>query len=138
MKNSDNILEHLPPIIPDSYFTLWVVFNSNILVIEPTAPFFSSLAPIYTFDILDCIIAPAHIVHGSSVTYISHPSSLQLFSFLHAFSIHIISACARLLFFFSLKLYDFEITIPSFIIIAPTGTSNLLYAFFASLYANSI
>ena len=47
----------------------------------------------YKFSILDQTIAPAHIEHGSNVTYISQSINLHDFNFLLAFCIANISAC---------------------------------------------
>ena len=55
-------------------------------------PKFSFAAPYTTFEILDCSIAPQHIIHGSIVTYKTQSSNRQLLIFLDAFDIAINSA----------------------------------------------
>src|SRR6185312_1807289 len=57
-------------------------------------PAFASQAPKTTRSTRASTIAPAHIAHGSSVTYSVQPSSLQLPSTRDASRIAIISACA--------------------------------------------
>ncbi len=48
--------------------------------------------PITTFFIRDCTMAPAHIWHGSKVTYITQSSSLQSPVFFDAFLMAVSSA----------------------------------------------
>ena len=66
----------------------WRRFNT-----DPAHPAFGFMQPMTTFFMRDCTIAPEHIWHGSSVTYISQPSRRQSPSFLLAFLIAISSAC---------------------------------------------
>ena len=119
--------------------TVKIVFKGNysgtitkIFKIVPHAPISLLNVPIYSFEILDCPIADAHIEHGSIVTYILAPLNLQSPNILHASSIAKISACDIIDLLFSLKLCALAITTLSFTITAPTGTSPFKYAFLAS------
>ena len=79
--------------------------------------------------------APAHIGHGSSVTYRSQRCSRQPPSFLHAFSMASISAWCSAFFFVSRRLRPRPTILPSQTTTAPTGTSPSSAAFCASLSA---
>ena len=96
-----------------------ILFASSTLIDEPNAPPLISGAPYTTLFILDWIIAPLHIMHGSTVTYKSQSTSLQLLSFLLALVMASISACEETRFFFSLLLWPRAITLSSLTIIQP-------------------
>lgn len=68
-------------------------------------------------------MAPAHMTHGSSVTYNLHSSKRQLPTTFEARSIAICSACAVGSCAVSLKLCDRAMTSLFLTMIAPIGTS---------------
>ena len=68
-------------------------------------------------------IAPAHIWHGSRVTYNVQPSSRQSPSFFDACSMASISACASVVFFRFLLLKPLAIILSSWTMTQPIGTS---------------
>ena len=70
-----------------------------------------------------CTMAPAHMGHGSMVTYSTVLSSRQLPMCRAASSMAIISACASGLARSSRSLWPAAITSPSSTTTAPTGTS---------------
>ena len=88
-----------------------------------------------TFFMRLCTIAPAHIWHGSNVTYIVQSSNRQSPVFLLAFLIAVNSACANVFPSVFLLLYPLAIIVPSCTITHPIGTSSRAYAFFASRMA---
>ena len=59
------------------------------------APVFWLKQPIYNLSIFESIIAPAHIIQGSSVIYILQFVSLFVDNFFNARLIQIISACCN-------------------------------------------
>ena len=71
-----------------------------------------------------CTIAPAHIWHGSNVTYIVQSSNRQSPVFLLAFLIAVNSACANVFPSVFLLLYPLAIIVPSCTITHPIGTSS--------------
>ena len=95
----------------------------------PAHPAFGFMHAITTRGIRACTIAPAHIWHGSRVTYIVHSSSLQSPITLLARFIAVISAWASVFLSVFLRLYPLPITVPSCTITHPIGTSPKAYAF---------
>jgi len=105
---------------------------------DPQAPAFGSGVPIYILSILARTIAPAHIAHGSTVVYSSHPPSRGVPSFCEASMIASISACAVGSCLVSVRLYPLPMILPSLTMTAPIGTSPTAAAFSASFKASSI
>ena len=105
---------------------------------EPAQPALGFIDAITTRFILDCTSAPAHIWHGSSVTYNVQSSNLQSPVFLLAFLIAVISACASVFLSVFLLLYPRAIILSSCTITHPIGTSSSAYAFFACFMASFI
>ena len=85
-----------------------------------------------------CVIAPAHIAQGSSVTHRSHPSSLPVPSAPSAARIASISACAVGSPSDRIRLAAVAISAPSRVTTAPTGTSPAAPAFTAASSAQRI
>ena len=79
------------------------------------------------------MIAPAHIRHGSNVTYSSQSSRCQLLKWSHAILIALISAWYRDECLLSFKLWALAIISPLCTITQPTGTSSISLALIASL-----
>ena len=102
---------------------------------DPAQPAFGFMLPMTTSLTLACTIAPAHIWHGSSVTYSVQPSSRQSPSFLLAFRIAFSSAWDSVFLSVFLRLYPRAITFPSYTITQPIGTSISFSAFFACVIA---
>ena len=104
----------------------------------PAAPVFGSLAPNTIRSNRAWIMAPAHIMQGSSVTYKVQAVRRWLSSAIPASRIAMISACAdgscRPIF----RFHPRPMTFPSRTITAPTGTSSSSPARLASNRASPI
>ena len=107
-----------------------------MLTTEPHAPALGSIAPITSLDTLASTIAPAHMLHGSSVTYTVHPVSHFAPSFSSAAARASISACADELLMVSTRLCALLMISPSLTTSAPTGTSPARAACSASSSAS--
>ena len=104
-----------------------------------TAPPFLFSAPKMIFFTRIIDMAVAHIGHGSKVMYIEQSHNLVVFRSLDALAKTFISACSSAFLPYSEVLCALAKTLPSFETnTAPTGTSSLAEAFFASFRAKSI
>lgn len=104
----------------------------------PQAPDLASYAPNQILSILAEIAAPIHMGHGSRVTYISQSHKRQKPIFRQALFIASTSACKSAFCLISRLLYPRAIIFPLHTITAPTGTSPIWAAFFASRIASRI
>ena len=113
--------------------------SMNRFITPPHDPVTSSRAPKNTLSIRDMMMAPAHIGHGSSVTYREQPLSRQSPLVLQASLIASSSACAVAWFFFSRLLRPRPITAPpASTTTQPTGASPSSPASRASARASCI
>ena len=69
---------HLSSKTPKTISGLWFSGRAQRSVTLPRAPALGSFAPIITDGTLELIIAPAHMGHGSKVTYNVQPVSRQV------------------------------------------------------------
>src|SRR5215471_11663539 len=94
-KNSRSRAPHSPARIPPTTSARWLSLRSRRTSHnEPAAPAFGSAAPYTTRSIRAATTAPAHMVHGSSVTTRVQPSRRQDPSARAAARMATISACA--------------------------------------------
>lgn len=98
-------------------------------------PLFSSLVPYTSFPICDHAMAPAHITHGSTVTYSVHVSKYFPLRYSSAAVTACISACAVTSWSVSVRLCPFPIIWSLHTTTAPIGTSSFARAFLASARA---
>ena len=107
----------------------FILLASKIFIDEPNAPPLISGAPYTTLLILDWIIAPEHIMHGSIVTY-------KVQSTTEAFLIAKVSACPKGLLVTYLWLCARAIIWSSLTMTQPIGTSSSSFASSASFKAS--
>ena len=95
-RSLQHLSQYLHKIITEEHQSVWIAQKNGRSKdgIDSTAPALASVAPYTRREMRADIIAPAHIGHGSSVTYSVQPVRRQRESFRPASRIARISACA--------------------------------------------